>query len=88
MIVGTINSDLEPTIRLTVRGPNGRTRRLAAIVDTGFSGFLSMPRRIIDELDLVWDSIAYAELADGSVTQCNIYQGFVVWQSPPLLNRH
>ncbi len=30
-------------------------------------------------MDLVWDSIGYAELADGSVTACNIYQGFFVW---------
>jgi predicted aspartyl protease len=50
MIVGVVNSDLEATLRLTVRGPNGQMRRIKAVIDTGFDGFLTLPSAIVADL--------------------------------------
>jgi clan AA aspartic protease len=79
MITGVVNSDLEATIRLTVRGPNGRSRRIIAVIDTGFDGWLSLPPALVAELGLIWDHQTYATLADGSEVLVDMYLGYVVW---------
>ena len=38
MITGVVNAHFEATIRLTLRGPNGQTRKVDAVIDTGFDG--------------------------------------------------
>jgi predicted aspartyl protease len=79
MIVGVVNSNLEATLRLTVRGPGGRTRRITALIDSGSDGFLSLPLAIIEELDLPWKARTSAELADGSETEFDTYRAIAVW---------
>jgi clan AA aspartic protease len=79
MITGTVTSDLEAVIRLTVRGPGRRERRLEAIIDTGFDGCLSMPPVLITRLRLPWRRRGRALLADGSEIIFDIYQATVVW---------
>ncbi|MBI3821933.1 MAG: clan AA aspartic protease [Planctomycetes bacterium] len=85
MITGVINLDLEAIVRLTVRGANGRRRRIKAVIDTGFDGSLSLPPTLIAELGLVWDHQSYATLADGSEVLVDMYLGFVVWNRRRLL---
>jgi len=41
MITGQVNSDLEPVIGLTVLGLHGEAREIEAVIDTGFSGYLT-----------------------------------------------
>jgi clan AA aspartic protease len=79
MITGVVNADLEACVQLTVRGPDGRSRRIKAIIDTGFDGWLSLPSALIAELGLVWDHQTYSTLADGSQVLTEIYLGYVVW---------
>jgi clan AA aspartic protease len=79
MITGVVNSSLEATLRLTVRGPNGATRRITAVVDTGFDGFLTLPSETIAELGLLWNGKSQAILADGSSTSFDVYDGVIVW---------
>ena len=50
MMTGVVNSDLEATIRLTIRGTDGRSRRITAVIDTGFDGWLSVPPSLVAEL--------------------------------------
>jgi clan AA aspartic protease len=79
MITGVVNSDLEATIRLIVRGADGHKRRITAVIDTGFDGWLSLPSAVIADLELVWDRQTYATLADGSEVLFDMYLGVVVW---------
>ena len=79
MIVGVVNSELEATLRLTVRGPSGQSRLIKAVIDTGFNGFITLPPVIIDELGFVWKSRTGAILADGSETEFDTYRGILVW---------
>ena len=79
MILGVVNSDLEATVRLTVRGSDGQTRRITAVIDSGSDGFLCLPLTIIEELGLPWKARTGAELADGSETEFDTYRGIVIW---------
>jgi predicted aspartyl protease len=38
MIIGNVNADYEPIIRLGIRGVDGQINEQPAIVDTGFNG--------------------------------------------------
>jgi len=51
MITGVFN-EREARVPLTVRGPNGQSQGVAAIIDTGFSGHLTLPLAIIEALGL------------------------------------
>jgi clan AA aspartic protease len=79
MITGVVNAHLEATVRLTLHGSNGKTRRVNAVVDTGFDGYLSLPAALITHLGLAWDRRGRAILADGSESIFDIYLGSVVW---------
>ena len=54
MITGVVNALLDATIRVRVSGPTGQELELEAVVDTGFSGFLTLPPGSIAELGLPW----------------------------------
>lgn len=79
MISGVINDRWEATIGSTVRGPTGRKAHLQAIVDTGFDDFLTLPTRLVDELDLHWLRVGQVMIADGSLSQFDFFEGTVVW---------
>lgn len=49
------------------------------MIDTGFTGFLSLPSAIIVELNLSWSYRDRATLGDGSETLFDIYEASVIW---------
>jgi clan AA aspartic protease len=49
------------------------------VIDTGFDGFLSLPRPLIAALRLPWKRRGRALLADGSETVFDIYEATVLW---------
>jgi clan AA aspartic protease len=79
MITGVITSDREAVIRLTVRGPRRREIQVEAVIDTGFDGHLSLRRPLIAALHLPWKRRGLAQLADGSESVFDIYEGTVLW---------
>ena len=79
MILGVVNANREATIRLVVQGPDGQTHEIEAVIDTGFTGFLTLPPSLIDLLGLAWRGQAQAILGDGSLHQFNVYAAIVMW---------
>jgi predicted aspartyl protease len=79
MIVGTMNLDRQPVVRLSARGADGRDHEIEAVVDTGFNGSLTLPISTIVTLGLAWRSRGQARLADGSLQDFDIYAGSVLW---------
>lgn len=79
MIRGLVNADREAIVRLLVRGPAGQRRRIEAVIDTGFDGWLSLPPALIALLGLPWRRRGRAILADGSEEPFDVYEGIVVW---------
>jgi clan AA aspartic protease len=78
MITGVVRSD-EARIRLKIRGPRGHEREIEAVVDTGYTGLLTLPPALIAGLRLRWESVDRGMLADGSECAFDVYRGVVVW---------
>jgi clan AA aspartic protease len=83
MISGVVNASRKPVIRLTVRGPVGQEQEIEAVIDTGFTGFLTMPPALIASLGLNRRGGGRALLADGSVHVLEVYEGVVLWDGQP-----
>jgi clan AA aspartic protease len=78
VIRGVVNAR-EARIRLTVRGPRRQEREIEAVIDTGYTAFLSLPPALIASLGLRWKSTGRGILADGSECLFDVYAGKVVW---------
>ena len=68
MIVGIIRGR-EALIRLTIRGFRGREQEIDAIVDSGYTGWRTLPPTVIAALDLPWQTFGRGILADGGVSR-------------------
>lgn len=79
MITGIVNANLEATIRLTIMGPAGQPHEIEAIIDTGFTGFLTLPPTLVSTLGLPWLCRQPGILADGSVEVFDVYTATVLW---------
>ena len=78
MIVGIVQGR-EPLIRLTIRGFRGRRQEIEAVIDTGYTGWLTLPPSVIGALNLRWRTVGRGTLADGSVSLFDVYQAKVLW---------
>ncbi len=78
MITGAVRSD-EARIRLTVQGKGRREHAVEGVVDTGYSGALTLPPGLIAILGLRWQSVERATLADGSMCIFQVYAGKLLW---------
>jgi clan AA aspartic protease len=83
MITGTVNARHEVLIRLPVRSAAGPEQEVEAILDTGFTGSLTLPSVVIASLGLPWRSRGNAILANGNVEQFDIHAATVVWDGVP-----
>jgi clan AA aspartic protease len=79
MIVGIVNTYNEAIIHLSIRGPQGQNADVHAVIDTGFSGWLSLPYVQVAQLGLPFRRRGRALLADGSETIFDVYEGMVLW---------
>ena len=79
MITGVVNARHEATIRLAIHHVNGQEEGIEAILDTGFSGSLTLPPTVISALGLPWRTRGTVILANGSEDQFDIYAGVIGW---------
>ena len=83
MIVGKVNADDEPIIRVFILTQSGMPHELQATVDTGFNEFLSLPTDLIDALQLPFLAYENVILANGSEEQCAVHKVMVLWDGQP-----
>jgi clan AA aspartic protease len=83
MITGVVNANHEAIIRFVVTGPSGQQQDIQAIIDTGFTGFLTLPPASIAALGLSWLSRQPGILADGSVDVFDVYVATLTWDGKP-----
>ncbi len=81
MISGSVNALGEARVALTLRGSEDREVQVEAVVDTGFTGSLTLPSETIAELQFEWLGREAAILGDGSVRLFDVYVGIVLWDS-------
>ena len=83
MILGTVSAAYEAVISLTVSGPSGQSREVDAVIDTGFTGFLSLPSALATELRLPFLTNESALLADGSLVTFSVHEAMALWDGEP-----
>ena len=80
MIYGVVNLRREATLPIVVGNANKQQQQVVdTVIDTGFSGFLSLPSAIIVALNLPWSASDIATLGDGSETLFDLYTATVIW---------
>jgi clan AA aspartic protease len=83
MITGAVNARHEIIIQIPVRNAAGQEQEVEAILDTGFTGSLTLPPTLIAQLGLTWRSRTGAMLANGQIQQFDVYTATVVWDGTP-----
>ncbi|MDJ1174322.1 hypothetical protein [Roseofilum capinflatum] len=78
MMQGRVNQGCEAMLAIAVRN-NQTTQRVDAVIDTGFSGFLTLPADMISTLALSWEGRDMATLGDGTFCTFEVYLGLVIW---------
>ncbi len=84
MIEGVVNAAYEPIITLGLQGPTGQASEIEAVVDTGFTGFLTVTPALVADLRLRYLSRGWASLADGSEVPFDVYDVTVLWDGRPV----
>jgi clan AA aspartic protease len=79
MIRGVVNARREAVIPLRVKGPGGIETSVDAVVDSGYTGSLTLSAATVAALGLVRQSGGSATLADGSSRPFDIYAAEVEW---------
>lgn len=79
MISGTVTDSLEAMVSLTVRGHDEQSQDVEAIIDTGFTGSLTLPTAAIESLNLLWLCRQQGMLADGQLHIFDVYTATIVW---------
>ncbi|MBR8828460.1 MAG: clan AA aspartic protease [Gomphosphaeria aponina SAG 52.96 = DSM 107014] len=81
MILGKVNSNREAIISLAVIGENYQQQKIKAIIDTGYTGFLTLPSTVIIALGLTWYNRQESLLGDGSLCMFDVYEASIIWDS-------
>jgi len=79
MIIGTVNSRREAVIQFAAIGKDNQKEAVKAVIDTGYTGFLTLPSAVIKRLNLTWYMQEEGILGDGSLCLFNVYEASILW---------
>lgn len=79
MITGTVNASGEAMLRIVV-GDLGTQRIVVdAVIDTGYTGYLTLPPSAIASLNLPYRGSEEGLLGDGSTQIFDVYSATIIW---------
>ena len=78
-----MNDAYEAVVALSVQGPEGQTQAIEAVIDTGYSGFLTLPTALVEELGLPFAYIGRAYLANDDEATFDVHDVTVLWDGEP-----
>jgi clan AA aspartic protease len=79
MMYGKVNDNCEAIIKVAVGRIGSPKIAVDAVIDTGFTSFLSLPLSIITDLSLPWHYRDFGTLGDGSEVVFELYKASVIW---------
>jgi clan AA aspartic protease len=78
MIFGFVQNR-EAIVQLAVIGDRQKKQGIRAVIDTGFTGSLTLPLAMIADLELTWFTQQEGFWGDGSRKTFDVYRGTVIW---------
>src|SRR4051794_24696542 len=85
MITGTVDRNGDAIIRITLRGPRGAKLELETVIDTGFNDWLTLPRQVVQSLQLPLRGESKYTLGDGSTALSYVFiaeiESFGQWRA-------
>lgn len=69
----------EATLEVTITGSLGCSITVEAVIDTGFTGYVTLPQAAIHALRLSGPVSMEAMLADGQVIDLQLYTAAITW---------
>ncbi len=75
--IGRVTGDREVVVPLLVRAQNGGDRQVDALLDTGFNGYLALPARVIELLELQRLGREQVTLASGKTHLVGKYEATI-----------
>ncbi len=79
MMFGVVSENCEAIIKVTIGPADGPKVTIDALIDTGFTSFLALPRSTIESLRLPWHFSDVGTLGDGSEVIFEVYTGHIIW---------
>ncbi|KAM3108627.1 clan AA aspartic protease [Phormidesmis sp. 146-33] len=79
MMIGSVNANREAIVQLAVLGKDQQRQGIRAVIDTGYTGFLTLPSIVITTLGMTWYMQQEGVLGDGSLCMFNVYEASVIW---------
>ena len=83
MIQGVVNTAYEAVVALSLQGPEGQAQDIEAVIDTGYSGFLTLPPGLVDDLGLPFAYMGQAFLANDAEVDFDVHYVTVLWDGQP-----
>ena len=83
MITGYVSDNREAVIALRVFDVQGHIHEIETVIDTGFTGYLTLPPMLITQWQLIMRGYEQAVLADGQVSTFEVYQAEIDWHGTP-----
>ncbi|MDQ3250650.1 MAG: clan AA aspartic protease [Chloroflexota bacterium] len=84
MVTGVVTAEREAVIRVQVQGASGQAQVIEAVIDTGFTGWLTLPPSLIAMLGLPWLTQGRALLANGQMETFDVYAATLLWDGQSL----
>lgn len=69
----------EAIVQLAVVGDRQKKQGIRAVIDTGFTGSLTLPPTMIADLELMWFTQQEGFLGDGSRRTSDVHRGTGIW---------
>jgi clan AA aspartic protease len=84
MITGLVTAEREAVVQLKMLGLHGQIQEIQVVIDTGFTGWLTLPPSLITLLGLPWLTRGQALLANGQTETFDVYVATLSWDGQPL----
>ncbi len=83
MIQGVVNDAYEAVVAISLQGPEGQAQDIEAVIDTGYSGFLTLPTVLVTELELPFAYVGRALLANDDEVTFDVHDVTAHWDGQP-----
>ena len=83
MIIGRVTAQREAIVGLAVLDTAHQPHDVDTVIDTVFNGFLTLPRAMVQTLQLPLAGNRRVTLGDGSTVVLDLYLATVLWDTQP-----